>query len=65
MVTALQVKMTMFKENLLAYKWLALDRQASLPVAVAPVPQPTNSVGQGDQLAKYLRSDAKGKMLVM
>ena len=62
--TALQVKMTTFKTSLLAYKRLALDKQASLPVVDAPVPQPT-SVGQGDQLAKYLRNEAKGKMLAM
>ena len=63
--TALQVKMTTFKTNLLAYKRLALDKQASLPVVEALVPQPTNGVGQGDQLAKYLRNEAKGKMLAM
>ena len=26
------------------------------------VPQPTNGVGSGDQLAKYLKQEAKGKM---
>ena len=52
------------KTNLLAYKRLALDKQASLPVVEALVPQPT-SVGQGDQLAKYLRNESKGKMLAM
>ena len=58
--TALQGKL---KQDLLANKMLALDMQASLPVAV--VPQPTSGVGQGDQLAKYLRQEAKGKMLAL
>ena len=71
METALQVKMTTFKDNLLAYKRLALNKQANLPVVEAPVPQPTNGAGQGDQLAKYLRNKqteeqhlGSGKMLV-
>ena len=52
--SALQSKLTKFKQDLLAYKRLALDKQASLPVAV--VPQPTSALGQGEQwsfLNKY------------
>jgi hypothetical protein len=61
--TALQVKLNTFKTNLVVYNRLALDRQAGLPVVEAPVPQPTT--GQGDQLGRYLKNEAKGKMLAM
>ena len=60
---ALHAKMTEFKSDLLTSKMMALDRQASLHLAVDP--QPSNGVGQGDQLAKYLRKEAKGKMLAL
>ena len=46
---ALYVKMATLKANVLAYKKLAMDKQASLPVVETPVPQPTSG-GQGDQL---------------
>ena len=29
------------------------------------VPQPTNAAGQGDQLAKYLKQEAKGEMMAL
>ena len=29
------------------------------------VPQPTSTVGQGDQLAKYLKQKAQGKMMAL
>ena len=61
--TALTSKLAKLMQDLVAYKKLALAKQASLPAAV--VPQPTNSVGQGDQLAKYLKQEAKGKMTVL
>ena len=32
------------KTNLLAYKRLALDKQASMPVVEAPIPQPSSKV---------------------
>ena len=55
--------MDTFKTNMVAYNRLALDRQAGLPVVEAPVPQPTT--GQGGQLGRYLKNEAKGKMLAM
>ena len=56
MEAALKSKLTKLMQDLLAYKRIALDKQASLPAAV--VPQPTSSLGQGDQLAKYLKQEA-------
>ena len=58
---ALKGKVTKLKQDLLAYKRSALAKQADLPAAV--VPQPTSTAGQGDQLAKYLKQEAQGKML--
>ena len=29
------------------------------------VPQPTSAAGQGDQLAKYLKQEAQGKMMAL
>ena len=40
---------------------MALNR--NLPAAV--VPQPTSAAVQGDQLAKYLKQEAKGKMMAI
>jgi hypothetical protein len=61
--TALKGKLTKYKQDLLEYKRSALDKQVSLPAAV--VPQPTSAAGQGDQLAKYLKQEAKGKMMAL
>jgi hypothetical protein len=58
----LKSKMTKLKQDLLAYKRSALAKQASLPAAV---PQPSSAAGQGDQLAKNLKQDAKGKMMAL
>ena len=60
--TAVETKLTKFKFKLLAYKRSAVGRQTNLPVAVAAVPQPATTVGQGDQLAEHLKHEAKGKM---
>jgi hypothetical protein len=60
---ALQSKLTKLKQEFLAYKRSALAKQADLPAAV--VPQPTSAAGQGDQLAKYLKQEAQGKMMAL
>ena len=66
METDLQIRMNTLKTNLLAYKRLALDMQANLPaLEPAPFPQPASSGGKCDHLARYLKNEAKGKMLAM
>ena len=52
-------------KDIMVMKRSALGRQANLPVAVAAVPQPATTVGQGDQLAEHLKQEAKGKMTAL
>ena len=60
---ALKRNLTKLKQDLLNYKRSALAKQARLPAAA--VSQQGIAVGQGDKLAKYIKQEAKGKMMAL
>ena len=47
----------------MAYKRSALAKQESLPAAAVPLS--SSAAVQGNQLAKYLKQEAKGKMMAL